>query len=480
VSFFQSSIHNLQNAVEARVFRRKVGDDWNYIDATPHEPGVYHSQEFEDAFDEHVELVAPMTEQEFVQHYRGRKRKVYDQAVKSLSHVPLKIEDADCKAFLKKEKDIASDKPDAVPRVITFPDPRFGLCFGRFVKKIEHPFFDAIDRVFGSKTVMKGLNYEEVGKEISRKWNLFTDPASIDGDVSRLDSSISDEAQRLYHRFVQKFYAPGDKEEFAELCEMQLGVDVRGRAQNGSVQFKSSGLGSGQMNTSQMGVFIVCFILYCLFREYDLELELVNCGDDFTVIGERQTVLRFQGISKQWFSKFNMVLKMEPLNEIIEGIEFCQTHPVLFREGYRMVRNPLNALTKDAVSIDHLKTTTRRCAYLHAISCSGIATHGGVPIFQDVYRMFSKSAARLRSDIKSKRGLKRSYNYRLDDNSMLYWGKGLNCSYSHISSDTRFSFYLAYDIDPVTQMQIEAHYRTLEISDCIQTHTYGDAYLGVI
>lgn len=478
VSFFRNSIHNLLVAVEARVFRRKVGDEWKYVDETPHENGIYfRPSKFVTEFKKHVDPVAPMTEQEFVEHYKGRRRRVYEKAHESLQEEPVTKQDAECKCFLKKEKDISSDKPDAIPRVITFPDPRFGMSIGMFVKPIEEGFFDCIDQVFGSKTVMKGLNYLQVGKEIENKWNRFANPRSMDGDVSRLDSCISNEAQRLYHELALEFYSGDERSIFKQLCEMQLDVKVKGRAGDGSLSYQSSGLGSGQMNTSQMGVLIVCYILFELIQFHNLDLEVVNCGDDFTVIGESRTVKTFAKVSKQFFAKYNLTLKLERENDIIEGINFCQTNPVKVDGVYRMVRVPRTAAIKDSSSIDNLVSTSQKCRFLHAISCAGIATHGGIPIFQEVYKMYARNSSAMRSKLTSKRSIKKSYRTNIADHSMLYWGKGLSCSYKSITPETRFSFYLAFDIDPKAQKDLEKYYRQHYISDLITRDEIGDERL---
>lgn len=467
VSFFRNSVHNLSVAVQARVFQRKVGDEWFYISSTPHKTGIcsVHCERFESVFTESIVTIDMMTDREFLQHYHGRRRRVYENAFATLLYEPLTANDANCKCFLKKEKDIMSDKPDAVPRVITFPDPRYGMQFGKFVKAIESKFFASIDHCFGSRTVMKGLNYLTLGQEIFRKWDRFTDPCSIDGDVSRLDSSISDEMQQMYHKFAAKFFEYNERQIFLELCEMQLNVDVKGRAQDGGISFQSSGLGSGQMNTSQMGVFIVCYILWNLIDSLGLDVEVVNCGDDFSIIGERATIHVFRKHAIKYFMKYNMVLKLEELNDVLEGLNFCQTNPVKVDGTYRMVRVPRQAIIKDSSSIDCLLALSQRIQFLHAISCTGIATHGGVPIFQEVYRFMARASHGMRARITSKRSLVKTYKTKLYDHSMSYWGKSLTCSYKLISDETRYSFYIAFGISPVNQIAIEQTYRDMMIDD---------------
>lgn len=480
ISFFINSYFNLKTAVQARVFGRCISGKWELISSTPHQPGLYdlfaEAYGFYDVFRSNIVTIAPMTDDEFIQHYSGRRRIRYENARNELQHRDLEFQDAFCKCFLKKEKDIPARKKDAVPRVITFPDPTFGFEFGKFVKPFEHVLFDVIDQLFGSKTVMKGLNYLEVGSEIHRKWSRFREPMSIDGDVSRLDSSISNEGQQLYHKILQMYFTGVELEHLKFLCSIQLDVQVSGTASNGKIAFESSGLGSGQMNTSQMGVFIVCFILNSLFKEYKLDLELVNCGDDFTIIGEPKDVLAFQKHSIQWFLKFNMILKLEKPQTVIERIVFCQTQPILIGGFYRMVRDFRTALVKDSTSIDNLTTIGARSKYLRAISCTGIATHGGVPIFQDAYAMFGKSAFQLSELILSKSARRRNRVNSIIESSMGHWGKNLSLQYTQISDETRYSFYLAFDVDPVEQVHYEQYYNDLLIRNDIAGIITGDIF----
>lgn len=342
--------------------------------------------------------------------------------------------------------------------------------FGRFIKPIEHPLFNSIDQVFNSKTVMKGLNYCQVGQEIERKWNRFVDPRSIDGDVSRLDSSISDEGIRTYHKFARRFIEDFDHETFDRLCELQFNRTAKGKSQNGNVSFKTSGLGSGQMNTSQTGVFIVCLILHFFIKHNDIDVEVVNCGDDFTIIGEEYDVRVFKRRAKTHFSLFNMVLKLGDIRDEIESIEFCQTSPVMVDGKYRMVRNPFNALPKDAASIDQLNTVRQRADHLHAVSSCGIATHGDIPIFNEFYSSLARNAISHRKHL-TNRQLRRSFKSvaTREHNSMVYWGKGLNSKYlSDIPFETRFSFFKAFNIDPIQQVLIETVHRDFKLSHELQ------------
>jgi len=479
VSFFNNSIWNMHTSVVARVFSRKTTEGWTLISDTPHIAGIFLNglRDFIDEITAHGQTVAPVAWEDFPRLYKGRKFHVYDKALKSLITTDVTIEDANCTVFLKKEKDIQSDKLDAIPRMITFPDPRFGLAFGRFIKPIEHSIFVRVDEIFRSKTVMKGLNYKQVGLEIQRKWRRFVNPASVDGDVSRLDSAISKEGMRFTHVIAASYYFGEELQEFLKLCEWQIEYDCKGRAKNGTIAFRSRGLGSGQMNTSLVGVLIVCAILYRYIKDNDLDLEVINCGDDFSVIGEKETVETFiKGASKH-FIKYNMVLKMENINHHIEGVNFCQTNPVLIEGVYRMVRTPRTAIIKDGTSIDYLHTNMQFAKWMKAVSSCGIATHGGVPIFQEFYRCYARNANRMSSQFTKRQ--RRKYGGKVFEvlkSSMHYWGKDMDCNYnSCIPYETRWSFYLAFGIDPVVQLVIEHYYRDLFIDN---RNVHNDCYFG--
>lgn len=478
VSYFRNSLHNLITSVTARVFMRKTSEGWEEITTNRHEPGEYliKTRRFIDAVRKELDsTTAPLTTENFISRYRGRKMKVYTAAALSLETDPLCKKDRNCKVFLKKEKDIRSLKPDAIPRAITFPDPRYGLEFGKYIKSIEHETFMTIDRVFGSRTVMKGMNYLQVGQEIQKKWERFDHPVSIDGDVSRLDSSISDEGQRFSHEISSYFFDRPEREEFLKLAKLQISPKVKGRADDGIISYTGTGLASGQQNTSLMGVTIVCSILYMIKTTYNLDIEVINCGDDFSVVGERGTIKTFQNVAASSFKKYNMVLKLEPFNFELEGVNFCQSNPVQVAGLYRMVRTPHTSIIKDSTCIDDLFNLTLITKWLYAVSCTGIATHGGVPIFQELYKCYGRSAHLLRAGLRSRSAKKKSYRVDLKDSSMVYWGKGLECKYeAEISDDTRWSFYLAFGIDPSTQLQLEEYYSKLTIRNEITTEFVGD------
>lgn len=461
VSYFANTGFNLITAISARVFMRQVGSDWVDISSTPHPEGIFDRlvQYFVGLND----VLIPLSNDDFIATYKGMRKIRYQQASDSLDLQPLTFRDAECKCFLKREKDIRSDKPHAIPRVITFPDPRYGLSVGCFIKACEHRVYEFIDEMFGSQVVMKGKNYRDIAAAFVDAWSSFDDPVAFDADVSRLDSSISDEALRFTHCVTAQCFDVRYRDYLLELLSWQIGPKVTGKARDASVSYILSGLASGQMNTSLVGVLVVCAIIYD-FSRGEPSFRLINCGDDFTIVCDRFVAEHLRYSLTSHFAKFNMVLKPESIVDVIERINFCQTSPVCIDGIYRMVRNPFNALVKDSTIEDRVTTKPHFVRWLNAVADGGLASHGDVPIFRAHYLSYKRNAARIYSDIATRSGRKRArFSTRLTG-SLSVFGKGLEVHDKPPSDTTRFSFYLAFGISPSDQRHIEEYYDNLVLT----------------
>lgn len=461
LSWFNNSLHNLRTAVVLRVFKRDNNGAWVDIQATPHRPGIYF--QLLNHFPIITDELLPLTYDQFIDSYKGMRKIRYSVAKSSLELEKLTYRDASCKCFLKKEKDVRSDKPHAIPRVITFPDPRYGMCIGIYIKSVEHVLYTKIDEMFANTTVMKGKNYASIGRCFQVAWEMFRHPCAIDGDVSRLDSSISDEALLYTHTIVSRFFPEDTRYDLLKILSWQIAPSVRGRARDGSIKYQLSGLASGQMNTSLVGVLVVCSIIYDFLKTTGLKCALENCGDDFTLIGERPDIIKVSEQLKEHFAQFNMVLKLEKPVDNLEEVEFCQTSPVFDGVAYRMVRNPWNAIVKDSLSETPITGKPHLIRWLNAVGMGGLATHGDMPIFHSFYDMYICSSERLRGTLTTRSGRKRSrYTFKLDG-SLHHFGKDMTVTIREPSETTRFSFFLAFGITPSDQRILEKHYSSMQI-----------------
>jgi hypothetical protein len=173
---------------------------------------------------------------EFLNSYSGRRRIRYEQAIESLQWEEVSERDAKIPAFRKNEFfNLGVKGPEAPCRIIQPRDPRYNVELGRYLKPLEKPLFKAIDRVFGMKTVMKGLNADTRGAAIAKAWGMFEAPIAIGLDASRFDQHVSAAMLRFEHSFYTSCF-PGVRH-LAKLLKMQIWNKGMVRLANGTLAY---------------------------------------------------------------------------------------------------------------------------------------------------------------------------------------------------------------------------------------------------
>lgn len=403
----------------------------------------------------------PITQQEFVDGYKGRKRTIYQQALDSLAYRSICAKDAFIKAFVKAEFINSDDKPDPDPRVISPRDPRYNIEVGKFLKPLEHQVYRGIAQIFGDTTVLKGFNAKETGKIFSDKWNKYRNPVAVGLDASRFDQHVSVEALEWEHSVYNGVF---NSNELRKLLRMQLRNRVTGYCRDGKLKYVTEGCRmSGDMNTALGNCLIMCALVHCYLQDRGIRGSLANNGDDCTVIFEREDLSKFQHGLEEWFLEMGFSMKVEKPVFDIEGIEFCQTHPVLVAEGYLMVRNFPKSMAKDCLSLKMLDSPRVCRAWLDAVGQGGLSLTGGIPVYQDFYSSYISIAQSI--PIK-KANLSSRDRHRVPDaevsNGMSWLSKGMVRHYHQPSPETRHSFYLAFGTTPDEQIALEKEIRDIK------------------
>lgn len=451
-----SSINNLVRAVLARVFYVK---------------GKLTPQPIERVFARRLSYfrhlvvkgfssTTPLSRQEFVGLYRGRRRTIYQQAADSLLTSSIDRRDARIKAFVKAEFINIDDKPDPDPRVISPRDPRYNVEVGKYLRPVEHQIYAVIAKIFGSPTVLKGFNASEIGEIFNRKWHSFKHPVAIGLDASRFDQHVSVDALRWEHSVYNGIYA---SPELRRLLSWQLHNEVVGYCRDGKLKYTTNGCRmSGDINTALGNCLIMCALVHAYAQERGVSISLANNGDDCVVICERRDEESFRRDLDQWFLQMGFNMKVEPTVGILEQIEFCQTHPVCVNGKWIMVRNLSTALAKDCLSMKDLSSPNVCAAWLDAVGQGGLSLTGGIPICQEFYSaMIRASIAIPVKNYGHSRNSKRRHKL-VEIEGGLYWlSKGMKRCYSQVHPSTRFSFYLAFGITPDNQLAIEAEYQQI-------------------
>lgn len=460
---FSASLHNAQASLEVRLLTAKVGVEFVPIeDVRPPEGHSAAILRYLQTVASHLTPTTPVPLVDFPELYVGRKRVVYRQAVESLLQYPLVREDAKIRAFLKYEKQLGG--PGKAPRLIMPPSNRYLVWTGTYIKPAEHAIYAVIDEVFGFRTVVKGLNYQQVGELFKRHWDSVHDPVAFDIDVEKMDRSTSAEMLRATHLPVLACYSGEHQKKLSRWLKWQLTNAGKVRVDDGVIGYSVKGtLTSGQMNTSLVGILMITGAMWSFMRIVGGNYRFVDAGDDCTIILPRSSVSKFLSGIRPFFRALGFELTISEPRTCLEEVEFCQTHPVAVEGVYRMVRIPRDAVSKDAIWLSPTWTKRDAARWLYAVSESGLSTHGGVPMLQELYQTYASISDRWQTEMKlsdrQRRRLRETA--RLEDGSMKWWGQGLHYKYSSVSESTRYSFYLAFGITPGEQLALEDYYRHL-------------------
>lgn len=452
---FNSDINSLEKAVKERVLY--VSDGKGGF-CTPPQPEENSFFELWQAYKERLtsdKFVSPLTEDQFLGAYDGRKRTIYKNALDSLKIKPLTPRDSRVKYFMKVEKVNFTAKPNSVPRGISPRDPRFHVSLGVYIKRIEKSVYKSIDRAWGYPTVkgylptvMKGYNAGKRGRIIAAKWKEFTDPVAVGIDASRFDQHVSVEALSFEHKTYLTYFAARHRDTLEALLEKQLFNRGVGHTQDGKLKFKVDGVRmSGDMNTSLGNVLLMCMVTLALRDTTKVNFSFVNDGDDGVLMMERKDLKKIEPYIKSHYLKygFNVVLE-EPVFEL-EHIEFCQCKPVMVDETTCvMVRNVDVSFDKDTMSVLPINKTSAP-KWARSVGLCGLSLAADVPVLCEFYRTLSKQSKR---------------TITLHSEGWLMMADGMNAK-QYVTPYARFSYWKAFGVPPDKQVEQENYYKQVKL-----------------
>lgn len=399
----------------------------------------------------------PILPIEFAELYQARKRTVYMNAVSSLDNFGISKFDSYMQTFTKVEKVNFTTKSDPAPRIIQPRSPRYNVSVGVFIKPMEKMLCNAVSKVLGSHTIVKGLNADEVGRLAKEKWDKFSEPVGVCVDAKRFDSGVSVDALRWEHGIYLGCVARSkDRKVLAELLSWQLTNTCRTFVDGHKICYGVSGSrASGDMNTGLGNCLIATGILASYCKDHGIsKVEFLNNGDDCVIICEKSDLPLLGNFADYSLRLgFRMVVE-DPVYEL-EHIEFCQSRFVQVNGCYRQIRNPPVAVCKDSVIIKSLHCDNDFRAWIAAVGEGGLALNSGVPVMQSYYECFCRNSNGVKA---------------LDSNDpVLATGtrmltKGMISKHSPVDAQSRYSFWLATGITPDQQEVLESHYHNLTLN----------------
>lgn len=442
---FNHTYSSLVRAVAERVFFVKEGDKFE----RPPVP-VSFSDTLSGVFESLKAVLpstTPWTYEEFIDSCKGCKRKVYEDAYDSLfTEGPVTSKDAEIEVFIKYEKTDCTSKLDPVPRVISPRSPRFNLCVGRFLKKVEPKIFKSLGKLFGSPTVIKGYNAYKSAAILKAKWDRFSEPVAVGLDASRFDQHVSADALEWEHKIYEAcFPIKRHKRKLSRLLKMQLNNKCHGYTPNGRLRYGVVGTRmSGDMNTSLGNCILMCSMMKAYFLEKKVDAELANNGDDCVVFMEKRDLGRFSTGLKEWFRDMGFTMKVEDPVYELEKVEFCQTQPIFDGQRWLMCRKPSAVLAKDTTFLQPYQSKKQVANWLHAVGMGGLRLTGGLPVLQHFYRAYMKygKPGKIPNDYMSW--------------YMRQQMKSMDRDFGPVTPEARCSFYRAFGITPDEQLDLES------------------------
>lgn len=458
---FDSSIKTLLKGVVERVFTVKVKDPEGFNKfVRPPRPSEGHFADVLKGVTAKLGKLlptgTPRTHDQFVESYVGSKRQCYQRALYDMRSGFANLEDDSiCKNFVKFEKTDCTNKAHPVPRVISPRDPKYNIRVGRYLKHMEKPILRSIDRLWGHKTVVKGMNAYGNAKILREKYDMYVDPVAIGLDASRFDQHVSIEALQWEHEIYLKcFPRKKDKVRLATLLGFQLQNRCKAQCEDGHLNYNVNGTRmSGDMNTSLGNCLLMCSMMFAYKEKVGVKFSLANNGDDCVAFMERRDEEKFKEGLDEWFTKMGFTMAVEPTVDEFPCVEFCQTKPIWTEAGWLMCRNPHTAIVKDSTMLyPYNETVFRR--WIHSVGIGGLRLAGQVPIFQDFYSLFVRSGrcGKLPESLL----MQSNYNFtHLVDR--------MHRSYGVVHPKTRMTFWQAFDITPDEQELLESYYSNMEL-----------------
>lgn len=418
-----------------------------------------------------VPSTATWTYQQFVDSYTGRKHNVYDRAVDSLLTRGVRKSDSYMSTFVKAEKLNLSAKPDPTPRVIQPRSAVFNAAIGVFIKPMEAPIYHGIADIYGEPTVFKGMNAYQQGKLMAKKWGRFASPVAVGIDASRFDQHVSRECLEWEHSVYRALN--GDPE-FAHYLSWQLVNRGFVRAHDGTIKYSVEGSRmSGDMNTALGNCLIMCALVWEYMHSLDITVDdfaLANNGDDCVVIFEDYNLTKFMDKLEGYFLDYGFEMTVEAPVYELEGIEFCQCHPVYTPDGYIMVRNENVARSKDLITFKYAECSTRAGWDLlrRAISEGGLSLAGNIPVMNEFYAALGRGAENAcvnlrnhRSSERKLRGNRYDSTYQSGVTGFDMLAVGMSPKFETPCDETRLSFWRAFGLSPDEQEALEQEYRNI-------------------
>ncbi len=384
--------------------------------------------------------------------YTGLKKTRYLNAADSLCNAGLRRTDASVKMFVKAERFDANEKINPDPRAIQFRAARYCVAFASFLQPIEHYIYNNKSCSKGvpkSRNVAKGLNAVQRAHLLMRKAKNFNNPVFLMLDASRFDKHVHYKLLLIIHYVYRKSNA---HPVFAIILTMQLI----------SICFSSSGLKyiaygrrmSGDMDTAAGNCLLMLIMLLAFMVLIELmKWDCLDDGDDCCLIVEFEDYKKVEDNIQREFLNYGHELKVEKVAFSPFQATFCRSNVIEYApEQYKFVRNYRDVMAKAMCGIRNWLSVSYRKRVLKAIGTCELVLNVGVPILEEWALAILRNLDGERFDEKyAPDGLLARYHRDVK----IFKTNDVKHLTRKITSEARWSFYLAFDVPAEQQVFIE-------------------------
>lgn len=412
-------------------------------------------------------LTLPISIDQFVDHYRGLKRKRYEGAAIRLKSRGVRRSDSYPSVFLKAEK-WAEMKAG---RLISARSPEYNICVGRYLLPLERMMYEAMDAACGAPTIMKCYTPEQRAAVVKQHWEAFVDPVAVGQDFSKFDQHISRQALQYEHAFYNAAF--GNDSELQKLLSWQLDTKCFANVKDGKVKYEvDGGRMSGDMNTAMGNCIISTALVFAYAEERGITIRAIVDGDDSVAFMERSDLNRYVEGIEEWMEHKGFRLTLEAPVYNISEVEFCQCRYVAAYPP-TMVRNPVKAITQDHAWVEDISIT--HAEVLAATGLGGLALYGNMPVLGAYYDMLARTTT------VSQRTLER-LSFR---DSWLRDARLGDGGRVEPDEHTRFAFWESWGICPGEQRALEERFEQTCLASILRhanlirnedLHHYGEFY----
>lgn len=400
-----------------------------------------------------------MSQVAFVNHYVGRKKERYRQAMISLEERPLQLpKEALVKAFVKPEKMNPGAKVNPPPRMIQSRNARFNIEIGVFLKPIEHELYRLRDK-FGFNLIGKGLDPHARGDCLRKKWEAFRNPVCVSIDASRWDMHVSKGMLEVEHNFYRHIISDPW---FDELLSHQL---VNRVVTMNGIYYRTHGRRmSGDMNTALGNCVLMIMCVKVVMKQLKIRnYTMFDDGDDCLLIFEKDQLGKCLAGIKKEFLQLGHEVKVEGVAKRFTDILWCQQKPVFIGSQWIMVSDWRKNLSTALVGLKYFHDEGQAKYMAYSIGQCLLALNQGVPIIQKYGEVLCRFADKINVDI-----LNSDWMYRVKPIIKLS-GKHLGEFVPvEILGSTRSSFAEAFNVDPMEQLRIENKLDNMELGHLIE------------